>query len=126
MKSSSSISEFLNFVLQTEKEYRSTCEAAEKCNKKIEDLLHDIEFAQNKRECNKASWETHQYRVLRRTHKDKLAELSPIVNFINDNKKAIEKLKQVLGEVRKAEELNSSERKYYPRMEAFYGKGVIR
>ena len=126
MRYSEQISNFLNFISQAEKDYRTSYEMVGICDSQDQDLLHAIENAVNKRECNKVSGELHENRVQRRKHKDRTAELLPVVKFIEENKKSLERLKQVLGEVRKEEEYHESDRKYYSRVEMKYGKRVVK
>ena len=56
-------------------------------------------------------------RRTRRAHKDKVEELQPLIDFLEDkeNKKVIEKLKRVLGETKKQEKGHEN-RFYVPRV----------
>lgn len=124
MRYSEQISNFLNFINQAEKDYKVSIEIVDICEKTNFDLLHKIENANNKRECNQISWETHENQKQRRKHKDRVEELESVVKFIEEHKKSLEKLKQVLGDVRKAEEYHESDRKYFPRVESYYGRAA--
>lgn len=126
MRYSEQISNFLNFINQAEKDYKVSYEMVGICDKADVDILHKFENAQNKRECNAISWEARENRVLRRKHKDRTSELYPVVRFIEEHKKSLEKLKQTLGEVRKEEDCHNSERKYYSRVETYYGKKAVK
>lgn len=126
MRYSEQISNFLNFMNQAEKDYKTSYEMVGICDTQDQDLLHAMENATNKRECNKISWDAHENRVQRRKHKDRTAELYPVIKFIEEHKKSLERLKQVLGEVRKEEEYHDSDRKYYSRVEMKYGKRVAK
>ena len=59
-----------------------------------------------------------------RFFKDKVEELTPVFNFVSDNKKVIHNLQKVLSEVRKQEKYHEN-RNYYPRVlkyKEFVGK----
>jgi hypothetical protein len=126
MRYSEQISSFLNFINQAEKDYRTSYEMVGICDTQDIDLLHAMENAANKRECNKISWDMHENRVVRRKHKDRTAELLPVIRFTEEHKKSLEKLKQTLGEVRKEEEYHESDRRYNSRTEFKYGKRAVK
>lgn len=71
-----------------------------------EDLIHDIENCRNAKERSKLATQLHKCRERRRAFKNTQEQVSWIVNFVSapENKRTFDKLKQVLGNVRKTEE----------------------
>lgn len=124
MKHSQNISDFLDFVKQAEQEYISAQSELDFLAKEKIDIDHEIEFAKNKRESAKLAWKAHLNLVDRRYNKDKILMLEPLVKLVEQDKKTFDRLRQTLGEVRKNENYTGSERKYYSRVSAYYGKGA--
>lgn len=86
--------------------------------KKQLDLLHYLELdSSGYRERCKISTQLRQCLLERRTLKDKLEELAPIVDFLSQpqNKGIPDKLAQTLGAVRRVERYHA-DRKYKPRV----------
>lgn len=82
-------------------------------NKKTQDYLHKIELENlNYKERAKLSTKLMENRKLRRKYKDEYEELSPLSNFVAENKVFIRKLEQLLGEVRKVEKYHTN-RQYF-------------
>ena len=122
MKTSENISEFLEFIKNVEKEYISAQNELEFLAKEEIDLKHEIEFAQNRRKASNASWDFHLNQVDRRYNKDKIMMLEPIIRLLEQDKKTFDRLRAALGEVRKNENFVGSDRKYFSRVEQYYGK----
>lgn len=117
-KPSEYISEFLNFVSEAQSQYRFCSEEAEIQEKLTQDYLHSLELDGLKRdERSKIATKLMINRKDRRYYKDRVEEFEPIVQFFDEpqNKKVLDKLKQVLGQVRKAENYHK-DRKYIPRV----------
>ena len=117
-KPSEYISEFLNFVAEAQSQYRFCSEEAEIQEKLTQDYLHSLELDGLKRdERSKIATKLMINRKDRRYYKDRVEEFEPIVQFFDEpqNKKMLDKLKQVLGQVRKAENYHK-DRKYIPRV----------
>ena len=87
-------------------------------DKRLQDLLHAIEFEPQAKERYKLSTKLHDSRVNRRINKDQTEVLRPLYDFLNDerHRRSIQQLKQVLGAVRKAEKSHLF-RTYHPRVE---------
>lgn len=117
-KPSEYISEFLNFVAEAQVQHRLCSEEEDRQEKLTQDYLHSLELDDLKcNERSKIATKLAINRKDRRYYKDRVEELTPIVEFFNDpvNKKVLDKMKQVLGETRKSEGYHSN-RKYIPRV----------
>lgn len=117
-KPSEYISEFLNFVAEAQSQYRFCSEEVNNQDKLTQDYLHSLELDDLKRdERSKVATRLAINRKDRRYYKDRVEEFEPIVQFFEDsqNKKMLDKLKQVLGATRKTEGYHK-ERKYMPRV----------
>lgn len=117
-KPSEYIAEFLNFVADTQAKYDIYWDAVNKEDKLTQDYLHNLELGNLKcDERSKIATKLAINRQDRRYYKDRVEEFEPIVKFFDDqiNRKALEKLKQVLGETRKQESYHK-DRKYMPRV----------
>lgn len=110
---------FLNYVDQVKAEYQAAYEAEGVEDKRLQDLLHAVEFAEGEEEDRCANIKLKQSRRERRKQKDEVKRLKLIVEFWNEpeNKKTLNRLRQMLGKQRKTEEYLNSERVYKPRME---------
>ena len=117
-KPSEYISEFLNFIAEAQSQYRFCRDEVENQEKLTQDYLHSLELDDLKRdERSKVATKLAVNRKDRRYYKDRVEELEPIVQFFEQpqNKKVLDKMKQVLGVVRKSE-LYHKDRKYIPRV----------
>ncbi len=113
------IAGFLNYVDQVKAEYQAAHTAVGIEDKRLQDLLHALEFAENENEKRRAGTKLLQSRKERRKQKDEVKRLRLMVEFWNEpaNKKTLNGLRQLLGRQRKEEEYLHSERIYKPRME---------
>lgn len=117
-KPSEYISEFLNFIAEAQSQYKFCSEEVNNQDKLTQDYLHSLELDALKRdERSKVATKLAVNRKDRRYYKDRVEELEPIVQFFEEqqNKKMLDKMKQMLGVVRKSE-LYHKDRKYIPRM----------
>lgn len=117
-KPSEYISEFLNFVADAQSQYRFCSEEVDNQEKLTQDYLHSLELDGLKcDERSKVATKLAVNRKDRRYYKDRVEEFEPIAKFFDDpqNKKMLDKLKQVLGQVRKAESYHK-DRKYIPKV----------
>ena len=78
------LEEFLNFVDQCYTDYRYAYEAVNEVDKRLQDLVHEIEFAPDKAERNRVATRLQHSRKERRRNKDtvKLNEL--VVKFFDE------------------------------------------
>lgn len=117
-KPSECISEFLNFVADAKVQYRICEEEVNNQDKLTQDYLHKLELGELKcGERSKIATKLAINRKDRRYYKDRVEELQPIVDFFADpqNKKVLDKLTNVLGQVRKAENYHK-DRIYVPKV----------
>lgn len=108
---------FLNFVDQCTAEYRLACDMVSEEDKRLQDLLHGIEFSETRSEADKVTTKLRRSRKLRREYKDAVKRYQLIVEFFNDqnNKATLNKMRQLLGRQRKEEEFLNGKRVYKPR-----------
>jgi hypothetical protein len=117
-KPSEYITEFLNFVSEAQSQYRFCSEEVNNQDKLTQDYLHSLELDDLKRdERSKVATKLMVNRKDRRYYRDRVEELESIVQFFEEpqNKKVLDKMKQVLGATRKAESYHK-DRKYVPRV----------
>ena len=106
MKRSEKLSEFLNFICQVKPECDYYLDVQADAEAKILDLLHEIELVpHNAFDMVKIYKQLRESRKQRRLAKDSIRELTPLVTWVEDNKKEIEALKRTLGDVRKVEKM---------------------
>ena len=115
---SESIGDFSNFITTAGSNYQRAVEDLSRYDDMTQDYLHQLELENlNYRERAKVATQIAKCRKKRRTAKDIATVLAPIVEFLEDdkNKSAMNRLKDVLGKTRKAEE-RLANRKYTYRM----------
>ena len=112
-----SLEDFLKFVDQCYQEYQIAQEAVSREDKRLQDLLHELEFAKEKGERNRVATKFQSSRRERRKHKDIIKRNELVVKFFEEkpHRDTLNKLRQLLGRQRKEEEYLSSERIYKPR-----------
>lgn len=119
MKKSEIITQFLNYIDNCQKQYDYAYEKVGIEDKRTGDLLHQLELETTTyNERSKIATQLRISRRDRRYYKDIVEECQPILSFMNEqtHRKAINQLKQVLGEVRKVEKYHEG-RTYIPRIE---------
>lgn len=119
-KPSTYIENFLHFIDIARSQYQIAFDNVGEEDKRLQDLLHELELAKNQSERGKASTKLRNSRLNRRINKDITLEYEDIVNFFNDqtNQKVINQLRQLLGRQRKTESYIYGQRVYKPRKEA--------
>lgn len=120
---SEELQEFLSFVDACRSQYQAAYDAVGLEDRRLQDLLHALEFAEGEKEKRKASTKLRQSRQERRKAKDELKRLEAIVEFFNEtpHKGTLNKMRQLLGKQRKTEEYLNGERVYKPRVEEKQG-----
>lgn len=115
---SEALQEFLNFVDACRNQYQAAYDAVGLEDRRLQDLLHALEFAEGEKEKRKASTKLRQSRKERRKAKDELKRLEAIVEFFNEtsHRSTLNKMRQLLGKQRKTEEYLNGERVYKPRV----------
>ncbi len=112
------LEEFLNAVAASKQEYQYAYDAVNEEDRRLQDLLHEMEFAQNKAERNRSATKLQQSRRRRRECKDIVKKNEKLVKFFEEqkNREILNRMCQLLGQQRKEEEYLASERTYKPRM----------
>lgn len=115
---SENLSDFLNFVDACTQEYQWACDGMEEEDKRLQDLLHEMEFAADRAERNCVATRLQTSRKQRRKMKDLMKRNEQVVKFFEDeqNRKLLNKMRQLLGRQRKEEEYLEGERTYKPRV----------
>lgn len=110
---------FLNYVDAAASEYRGAYDAVNTEDRRLQDLLHEIEFAADKNERNRTATKLQQSRKLRRENKDVVKRNERLVKFFEEqkNRDTLNRMRQLLGQQRKEEEYLNSERIYKKRVE---------
>lgn len=113
------LEDFLNFLDQCAREYRYASDNMATEDKRLQDLLHELEFAVDKAERNRVATSLQRSRRERRRSKDKVKLYERIVKFSEDqnNRRTINLLRQLLGQQRKEEEYLRSNRTYKKRVD---------
>ena len=114
------LEEFLNFVDQCYTDYRYAYEAVNEEDKRLQDLLHEMEFAPDKAERNRVATKLQNSRKERRRNKDIVKLNEQAVKFFDEKGHRVKwdtlnKMRQLLGRQRKEEEYLFGERVYRPR-----------
>lgn len=115
---SETIEDFLKLIRSWETEYQYAFEAVGKEDKRLQDLLHELEFTENFKEKNQVATKLKDSRKTRRENKDRVLMLESVVKFFADpqNRKILNQMEQLLGRQRKQEKILLSERTYTPRI----------
>lgn len=113
------LQEFLNYIDQVKSEYEMAHEAVGKEDKRLQDFLHELEFAKDRSERNKISTKFQRSRQERRRQKDEVQRLELLVEFFNsqNHKNTFNKMRQLVGNQRKREAYLNGERHYNKRVE---------
>lgn len=113
------LSDFLNYIERIRYEYKAAQEAVKIEDMRLQDLLHEMEFAEDKAERNRVATRLQRSRKERRRQKDEMKRLELIVQFFDDPnpKSTINKMRQILGKQRKQEEYLNGERHYNKRVD---------
>lgn len=116
---SKELENFLNFLDQSAKEYQYAYDKVSQEDRRLQDLLHEVEFAADRAERNRVATKLRSSRRERRKNKDIVKLYERIVRFTEDpnNRRIINQLRQLLGQQRKEEEYLRSKRVYKKRVE---------
>ena len=112
------LADFLNYIDQIRHDYQEARDAVGMEDKRLQDLLHGLEFAADENEKRRAGTKLQQSRRTRRQEKDEVKRLELIVKFFDEPnpKNMLNKMRQLLGKRRKEEEYLNGERHYNNRM----------
>lgn len=114
-KSSEVIEAFICLLEEAPKKFNAAYELVGAEDRKSGDILHFLELEEvDEDKYGEILIQLQTVRKDRRYYKDLIELYDPIKKYIEENKKAVEQLKQMLGKVRKAEAYHE-ERSYIPR-----------
>ncbi len=114
-KVSDRLAYFMDFLRGAEQQYNIASQDAQQACAETGDILHEIELADHTPEEYISLCGTlREVRQRRRRAKDLYSALWPVVTWLNDNRKTVQGLEKLLGDVRKAERAQES-RYYTPR-----------
>lgn len=113
------LQEFLNYIDQVKSEYEMAHEAVGKEDKRLQDFLHELEFAKDRSERNKISTKFQRSRQERRRQKDEVQRLELLVEFFNsqNHRNTFNKMRPLIEKQKKREEYLDGERYYKKRVE---------
>lgn len=113
------LAEFLNYIDAAAQEYRYAYDIVNEEDRRLQDLLHEMEFAEDRTERNRVAARLQKSRRLRRENKDIVQKNERLVKFFEDqkNRETLNRMRQLLGQQRKEEEFLKSKRIYKPRVE---------
>lgn len=117
-KPSEVIENFLHYIDSIKEEYEEAFAIVGEEDRRLQDLLHEMEFAPGKQERNKAATKLQQSRRRRRQAKDKVLELEKIYDFQKDqaNRPFFKKLRGTLNQQRGTENYLAGQREYKKRV----------
>lgn len=124
---SDTISDFLNWLEEMKGLYEACSEEVNFEDKKVQDFLHEIEFAKDKNERNKIATRLSNSRKERRKAKDQTLLLKYIIEFleVRENRECINRMKKLLGNQRKQEKYLLNERHYNKKIDSNCTSPVI-
>ena len=110
--------EFLSYLEECRTEYEKAYAVVGEEDKRLQDMLHALEFSPNKQERNKVATQFQRSRKTRRKAKDEVMALEKIYNFWKDpqNKPILRRLKTLIPQQREREEYLEGDRHYIERM----------
>lgn len=101
---SKSVEDMLNIFVQASESLKMAQDELDYCDKKTQDLLHEIELCQQTyHERAQMAVALRDIRQRRRAAKDIIEVATPFVAWISSQTNAVNQLKQCLGAMRKAE-----------------------
>lgn len=117
-KPSEVLENFLAYMDAVKTEYEENFTIVGEEDKRLQDLLHALEFAPNKQERNKIATQFQQSRKRRRKAKDKVLELEKIYDFQKDqaNRPFFKKLRAALAQQKGTEQYLNGQREYKKRV----------
>lgn len=108
------IQDFANLLETSYKEYKIYSQQVSDMDKATQDVLHQLELGE-KISISKWSKELVNVRKRRRYAKDMSVKLEPLYQYYVNNQKEINKLKMIVGELRKIDK-HQKNRIYKPRV----------
>lgn len=111
---SQQIESFMDFLKECQEEYKNCVSEVWKFDKKKQDQLHDLEFANNYKERCKIATRIHEERVERRMYKDRSEMTKEIADFCADkqNRQFLDRLYGLIEKQQRTEQYLLGERHY--------------
>lgn len=110
---SKDLESFLNLLRSTEEQHNIHFENVNKCNNEQNNIVHDFEDDPTYKERCKLGTKLTKLRKERRYSKNTVEMTKDVVQFCKENKVFVDKLKRLLGDLRKKE--NELENRVYRR-----------
>lgn len=117
-KPSEVLEEFLSYIDDVKTEYEKAFAIVGEEDKRLQDLLHALEFAPNKQERNKIATQFQRSRRRRRKAKDTVLELERVYEFQKDqaNKPFLKRLRGTITQQKGTEQYLAGQREYKKRV----------
>lgn len=118
LKPSETLERFLDYLEDVKEEYEANFAIVGEEDRRLQDLLHALEFAPNKQERNKIATQFQQSRKRRRKAKDKVKELEKVYEFQKDqaNRPVLKRMKAVITQQKGNEQFLAGPREYKKRV----------
>lgn len=118
VKPSEVLEQFLSYMDTVKAEYEENFAIVGEEDRRLQDLLHALEFAPNKQERNKIATQFQLSRKRRRIAKDKVLELEKFYDLQKDqtNRPFFKKLKGTLTQQKGTEQYLAGQREYKKRV----------
>ena len=115
---------FLDYIRETEQQYRMALAGEQEANDATQDLLHALELEEHDAEgYARLAQRLREVRQARRLAKDSISQALPVVEWAEENRQTIKGLERLLGAVRK-EEKHAEGRIYTPKTAAATGTSL--
>lgn len=115
---------FLEYIRETEQNYRMALVSEQEANDATQDILHALELEEQDTEGYVRLAQTlREVRQARRSAKDSISQALPVVEWAEENRQTIKGLERLLGAVRK-EEKYAQGRIYTPKTTAATGTSL--
>lgn len=114
MKNSKILTDFLNMLSEAEQINREVTQQLERLDKLTQDYLHGLEFCQYK-DRSKIATALARVRKERRKWKDIKEETDILAEWVEANRVVYNKMREMLGQLRRVEKYHNSERVYIPK-----------
>ena len=121
------LEEFLAWVKECEGQYRTASEAVALEDRRLQDLLHEMEFAATSKERSRVATKLSRSRKLRREQKDIMKRNEQVVEFFREQpaRAILKRMNQLVGRQKTEEQYLDGKRTYKPRVEGGgNGKGA--
>ena len=116
-KPSEQLENFLKFAKEGQEQYQFSFSQVGEEDKRLQDLLHALEFTDNKYDLHSEALKLYRSRRIRRKHKDtaKMYEAAAQYFQSSSGQKFLNELRQLLGRQRKEEQYLEGHREYRKR-----------